>query len=200
MNLAERLSDIGAIQINTEELFTWTSGIKSPIYCDNRLTISYPDVRKQVAKQLAEKIRQLPEKIDLIAGCATAGIPHAAWVADELQLPMVYIRGSKKGHGKENRIEGLAEEGQRAVVIEDLISTGGSSIEAGKVLKSAGVSVEKVFSIFTYELTQAERAFEEAGFAYESLLTYSELMEALDLREQEKEVLRKWRSDMNGSK
>ncbi|SDJ03077.1 orotate phosphoribosyltransferase [Salimicrobium halophilum] len=197
MNLAKRLSDIGAIQINTKNLFTWTSGIKSPIYCDNRLTISYPDVRTLVGKQLSEKIRQLPEKVDFIAGCATAGIPHAAWVADELQLPMVYIRGSKKSHGKENRIEGVAGEGQKAVVIEDLISTGGSSIEAGKVLEDAGVKVEKVLSIFTYELAQAADAFEEAGFAFDSLLTYSELMETLDLKEEEKEVLKKWRKDMN---
>src|SRR5690625_4172391 len=120
------LLNIGAVQIRTENYFTWTSGIKSPIYCDNRLTMSYPNVRKNIIRAFVNQIEEYGWKPDCIAGCATAGIPHAAWLADELDLPMIYVRSSPKGHGKGNQIEGKLESNQQIVVVEDLISTGGS--------------------------------------------------------------------------
>src|SRR5699024_6613252 len=132
--------------------FTWTSGIESPIYCDNRLTMSYPSIRKKITAAFVEKLEQFNIKPDVIAGCATAGIPHAAWLADALDLPMVYVRSKPKGHGKGNQIEGKVERGQKAVVIEDLISTGGSSLESAKVLRDSGLEVSHVLAIFTYGL------------------------------------------------
>src|SRR5699024_5146809 len=128
--IARDLLEIKAVQIKTEGYFTWTSGIESPIYCDNRLTMSYPSIRKKITAAFVEKLEQFNIKPDVIAGCATAGIPHAAWLADALDLPMVYVRSKPKGHGKGNQIEGKVERGQKAVVIEDLISTGGSSLES----------------------------------------------------------------------
>src|SRR5699024_7451706 len=111
--VTEDLLRIQAVQINTKEYFTWTSGLKSPIYCDNRLTISAPSVRKKITKAFMEKIAAMDEKPDVIAGCATAGIPHAAWLADALDLPLVYVRSSAKGHGKQNKIEGEIQPNQR---------------------------------------------------------------------------------------
>ncbi|EKE31874.1 orotate phosphoribosyltransferase [Salimicrobium jeotgali] len=200
MKLAEALMEIGAIQINTAEFFTWTSGIESPIYCDNRLTISYPSVRKEICRQFAARIKELPGEVDVIAGCATAGIPHAAWLSEELGLPMVYVRGSKKKHGKENLIEGEITAGQRVVVIEDLISTGGSAVQAAAALKDTGAHVKEVLSIFTYELPQSADVFREADLSYSSLLTYSELIDTLNLNEENKRVLENWRSSMKEKK
>ncbi|SIS37843.1 orotate phosphoribosyltransferase [Salimicrobium flavidum] len=197
MNLTESLMYIGAIQIDTDNMFTWSSGIKSPIYCDNRLTISYPVIRKEISRRLARRIQEFPGHVDVIAGCATAGIPHAAWVAEELGLPMVYVRGSKKSHGKENLIEGVVKEDQHAVVIEDLISTGASSIHAANVLREKGVQIEGVLSIFTYELSRAYDAFENEKLNFDSLLNYSDLIEALPLDEESRKILEKWREDMN---
>ena len=147
--LTRELLEIKAVQINANDYFTWTSGIKSPIYCDNRLTMSYPAVRKKIVTAFAEKIAAMEEKPDIIAGCATAGIPHAAWLAEKLDLPMVYVRSKPKGHGKGNQIEGKISRGQKVLVIEDLISTGGSSIESAKALQAEGADVLAVFAIFT---------------------------------------------------
>src|SRR5690625_4844974 len=139
--LARDLLAIKAVQIKTDHYFTWTSGIKSPIYCDNRLTMSHPSVRKRTTEAFVQKIEKMDEKPDVIAGCATAGIPHAAWLADRLELPMVYVRSKPKGHGKENQIEGEIRKGQKVLIIEDLISTGGSAIEAAEAVEQAGGNV-----------------------------------------------------------
>lgn len=136
--IAEELLNIKAVYLQPNDPFTWSSGMKSPIYCDNRLTLSYPDTRKKIATGLAELIKENYPDAEIIAGTATAGIPHAAWVADVLNLPMCYVRSKAKEHGKGNQIEGKAEPGSKVVVIEDLISTGGSAITAAEALRSAG--------------------------------------------------------------
>ena len=150
--IARLLLDIGAVSLRPEEPFVWSSGWKSPIYCDNRLTMSFPEVRSQIADMFAEEIRNRHADIEVIAGVATGGIPHAAWVADRLKLPMVYIRDKAKGHGKQNQIEGLLKPGSKTVVIEDLISTGGSSLRAARAVQEAGGEVLSVAAIFSYDL------------------------------------------------
>lgn len=200
--VTEDLLRIQAVQINTKEYFTWTSGLKSPIYCDNRLTISAPSVRKKITKAFMEKIAAMDEKPDVIAGCATAGIPHAAWLADALDLPLVYVRSSAKGHGKQNKIEGEIQPNQRVIVIEDLISTGGSAIQAAKGLEEVGAHVLGVLAIFTYGLQKAEKAFQEAEFTHETITNYDSLANLLEEKEQitkeEKETLIQWRTTIDG--
>lgn len=175
--VAEQLLSIEAVSLNPTEPFTWVSGMKSPIYCDNRITMSYPTVRRDIAKGLAELIKIHYPTVEVIAGTATAGIPHAAWVAELLDLPMVYIRGKAKGHGKGNQIEGRVTPGQKMVVIEDLISTGGSVIEAAQAATSEGVQVLGVAAIFTYELPQGTLNFTENKIRLNTLTTYSALIE-----------------------
>lgn len=177
--MAYALYDIEAIQIKPDRSFVWTSGIRSPIYCDNRLTMSYPAVRKQIVEQFAIMIDTLEEKPDVIAGCATAGIPHAAWLAEHLDLPMVYVRSKPKGHGKGNQIEGKIEKGDRVVVIEDLISTGGSSLESARVLQEAGTEVISVLAIFSYGLPKADKQFKEADIPYQTITDFDILSETL---------------------
>lgn len=176
--IAEILLNVGAVELSPEDPFTWASGIKSPIYCDNRLTMSDPVGRKQIAEGLAELIKNHYPETTLIAGTATAGIPHAAWVADILGLPMVYIRSKAKGHGRSRQIEGKVKPEDKAVIIEDLISTGGSSLNAVEALQSEGIEVSGVVSIFTYELESADKAFEEAELSYKSLTDFGALAEA----------------------
>ena len=176
--IAKILLKVGAVELKPEDPFTWASGIESPIYCDNRLTMSDPAGRKQIAEGLADLIRSHYPDTTLIAGTATAGIPHAAWVADILGLPMVYIRSKAKGHGRSRQIEGKASSSDKAVIIEDLISTGGSSLNAVEALRSEKVEVEGVVSIFTYELAKADQAFSEAGLSYQSLTNFGALAEA----------------------
>ncbi|WP_282570691.1 orotate phosphoribosyltransferase [Sporosarcina sp. NCCP-2222] len=176
--IAKILLNVGAVELSPNDPFTWASGIQSPIYCDNRLTMSDPSGRKQIAEGLAELIRTHFPETTLIAGTATAGIPHAAWVADILGLPMVYIRSKAKGHGRSKQIEGKAAANDKAVIIEDLISTGGSSLNAVEALRSEGVEVTGVVSIFTYELASADAAFSEAGLVYKSLTNFGSLAEA----------------------
>lgn len=175
--LARMLLEIKAVSIVDEtNLFTWVSGIKSPVYCDNRLTISYPKVRSTIAKGFADLIEKQYGDVEVIAGTATAGIPHAAWVADLLNLPMVYVRSTAKGHGKGNQIEGAFTPGQRVVLIEDLFSTGGSSLKAVEALKEAGGQVLKVYSIFSYNFSEVQTKFDAAGVAFESLTDYATLL------------------------
>jgi orotate phosphoribosyltransferase len=175
--IAEQLLTIGAVALRPTEPFTWSSGLKSPIYCDNRSTIGYPDLRKKIANGLASIIRENFPQVECIAGTATAGIPHAAWVSDILNLPMNYVRGTVKAHGSGRQIEGMVTAGQKMVIVEDLISTGGSSITTAKALKSAGCEVLGVVSIFTYELEQAEQNFATAGLKFISLSDFSTLVE-----------------------
>lgn len=196
--IARDLLKIKAVQIKIDSYFTWTSGIKSPIYCDNRLTMSYPDIRKKIAKAFVTKLEENSQKPDVIAGCATAGIPHAAWLADELNIPMVYVRSSPKGHGKGNQIEGKIERGDNVIVIEDLISTGGSSIDSANVLKEAGANVLGVLAIFTYGLKKGKDNFANENIELDTITSFDYLIDALledgDITENEKSELLKWRN------
>lgn len=198
-SIAKDLLEIEAVFLNPSDPFTWASGIKSPIYCDNRITMSYPKVRKEIAKGLASKIKEAFPEVQVIAGTATAGIPHAAWVAEILDLPMVYIRSKAKDHGKGNQIEGRIVEGQKMVVIEDLISTGGSVLEAAEAAKREGAAILGVAAIFTYELPKGKANFEKAEIPLMTLTNYSVLIEAaLEDRyidEQELTLLKEWKKD-----
>ena len=176
--IAHAMLKVGAVELNPTELFTWASGIKSPIYCDTRLTISDPVIRKQLANGLAQNIKEFFPETEVVAGTATAGIPHAAWVSDILELPMVYVRSKAKEHGRGNQIEGKYSAGQKVVVVEDIVSTGGSSITAVEALRAAGCEVVGVVCVYTYNLPKAEDAFTAAGVKYVSLTNFDYLVEA----------------------
>ncbi|MEB5950002.1 orotate phosphoribosyltransferase [Enterococcus innesii] len=197
--IAKDLLDIEAIFLRPNEPFTWASGIKSPIYCDNRITMSYPTVRRAIATGLAAVIKTTYPEVEVIAGTATAGIPHAAWVAELLDLPMVYIRSKAKEHGKGNQIEGRIQPNQKMVVIEDLLSTGGSVLEACEAAKREGADVLGVAAIFTYELPQVQENFEQADLPYVTLTNYTALIEsALEtgaIQESDVALLQEWRKD-----
>ncbi|CAM4280768.1 MAG: orotate phosphoribosyltransferase [Paenibacillus macerans] len=197
--IAENLLEIGAVALRPHQPFTWTSGIKSPIYCDNRLTMSYPAIRDLIAESFAALIREAYPEAEVIAGTATAGIPHAAFAAQKLGLPMAYIRDKAKGHGKENQIEGLIKPGQKVVVIEDLISTGGSSLKAALAVREAGAEPLAVLAIFSYQLDRAVSAFAEAGIPLQTLSNYSALIDVAvergDIKAEDLELLQSWRKD-----
>lgn len=200
-DVAKDLLAIKAVQIKTDHYFTWTSGIKSPIYCDNRLTMSYPEVRQKIMKAFIEKIEQMDKKPEVIAGCATAGIPHAAWLADALNLPMVYVRSKPKEHGKGNQIEGEIPVGKRVLVIEDLISTGGSVLNVARALQNAGAEIIGVLAIFTYGLKKAEQQFAEAKIPYDTITNYDALLNILEangqISESERQELEAWRNNLS---
>lgn len=197
--VAQNLLAIKAVFLSPNEPFTWASGIKSPIYCDNRLTMSFPKVRRLIAKGLAEKIKKQFPEVEVIAGTATAGIPHAAWVAEILDLPMVYIRSKAKDHGKGNQIEGQITPGQKMVVIEDLISTGGSVLEACQAAKREGADVLGVAAIFTYELPKGATNFNTAQLPLVTLTNYTTLVQtALEegyISEDDLALLTAWKHD-----
>lgn len=174
---AEYLMQIKAIKLNLEKPFTWTSGWKSPIYCDNRKTLSYPQIRTYIRQEMVKIINEDFGDVDIIAGVATGGIAIGALVAQELGLPFVYVRSSGKSHGLENKIEGVVESGQSVVVIEDLISTGKSSLSAVKALRDAGCQVKGMIAIFTYGFPQAKEAFEKANCRLITLSSYTHLIE-----------------------
>lgn len=176
MNYSQALLSIGAVFLRPDEPFTWASGIKSPIYCDNRLILSAPEERCVVEQGLAEQVRAHFPDCEMLMGTATAGIAHAALVADILGLPMGYVRSSSKTHGRNNQIEGEMPEHAKVVVIEDLISTGGSCLEVVNALREAGAEVLGVISIFTYGLKRATEAFSEAKVPYFSLVCLDELV------------------------
>lgn len=188
------------LRVDKEKWFTWASGIKSPIYCDNRLTMSYPKVRKIIAESFVKKIKELYPEVECIAGTATAGIPHAAWVSDILNLPMLYIRSSNKDHGKTNKIEGKVEKGKKVVVIEDLISTGKSSVAAAQALVEEGMEVLGVIAIFSYNLDKANQKFNEAGIKFSTLTNYDILVESFRednlINEIENKTLIEWKSNL----
>ena len=175
--VAKDLLSIRAVFLRPEEPFTWASGIHSPIYCDNRLTLSYPDVRGRVEHALAEIIRREYPECEAVMGTSTAGIPHAAIVADILGLPMGYVRASAKDHGRNNQIEGRCAPGTKVVVIEDLISTAGSVVEVAEVLRAAGAVVLGVASIFTYGMKKAEARFAEHQLTNHSASDYDTLLQ-----------------------
>ena len=197
--VAKSLLDIKAVSLSPQDPFTWASGIRSPIYCDNRITMSYPAVRKQIAQGLADLIKEKYPDAEVIAGTATAGIPHAAWIADILGLPMVYIRSKAKDHGTGRKIEGKISEGQKMVVVEDLISTGGSVIEASKAAELEGANVLGSVAIFTYELAKGTKNFADAGLAIDTLSNYSTLLEVAHetsyITEAEMDLLKDWSKD-----
>src|SRR5699024_1261966 len=199
-DIARDLLSIKAVQIKTDSYFTWTSGIKSPIYCDNRLTMSYPKVRNRIIDGFINKIKTFKKQPDVIAGCATAGIPHAAWIAERLNLPMVYVRSSPKGHGKGNQIEGLVKKGEKILVVEDLISTGGSSLDVVNVLKEEGAEIIGVIAIFTYGLNKTIRRFEKEGVPLITLTGFDYLVEALvedeEITKTDQETLLSWRNNL----
>ena len=199
--LAKELLAIEAVELRPNDYFTWTSGIKSPIYCDNRITMSYPSIRREIAAGMVEVIKEKYPAVEVIAGTATAGIPHAAWVSELLDLPMIYVRDSAKKHGKTNQIEGRVLEGQKVVIIEDLISTGLSSLKVAKALREAGAEVLGVVAIFSYELKKAQDAFEEAGVEYITLTNYPVLVEeavAIEyIHQDDVEKLLEWRNQLS---
>ncbi|MGT2831962.1 orotate phosphoribosyltransferase [Streptococcus halotolerans] len=174
--IASDLLDIKAVYLKPEDPFTWASGIKSPIYTDNRITLSYPETRSLIEDSFVTMIREHFPEVEVIAGTATAGIPHGAIIADKMNLPFSYIRSKPKDHGAGNQIEGRVIKGEKMVIIEDLISTGGSVLDAVKAAQDAGVDVLGVVAIFTYELPQAQANFEEANVTLVTLSNYSELI------------------------
>jgi len=175
--VAKNLLKIKAVFLKPNDPFTWASGIKSPIYCDNRLTLSYVDTRKVVENGLAEVIKEYYPTCEVIMGTSTAGIAHAAYVSDILQMPMGYVRGGAKDHGRGNQIEGVVPVGKNVVVIEDLISTAGSSIEVAEVLREAGANVLGIASIFTYGLQKGLDRLAQANVENHSLSNFETLVE-----------------------
>ena len=174
---AKDLLSIGAVFLRPEEPFTWASGIKSPIYCDNRLTLSFPEIRNRLEKNIAEMVKENFPEVQMLMGTSTAGIAHAAIAGHILSMPMGYVRGSSKDHGRTNQIEGKLEKGQKVVVVEDLISTGGSSVQVVDILREAGAEVLGIVSIFTYGMKAAEDKLGEATITNISLSTFDELIE-----------------------
>lgn len=197
--VAEKLLQVKAIRLNVKEPFTWASGWKSPIYCDNRKVLSFPHVREFIKSEMCNVIFERFPDAELLAGVATAGIAWGAMAADQLKLPYIYVRPKPKEHGLGNQIEGAYEPAQKVVVIEDLISTGKSSLEVVEVLRKAGVEVIGMVSIFTYGFDAARRAFEKAGVPYQSLTSYPTLIQlAIDkniVDPSQQEVLLKWSTD-----
>lgn len=197
--VCDYLLDIGAVSLSPNAPFTWASGIKSPIYCDNRLILSYPEARKVIEEALADLVKREFPEAQAVLGTATAGIPHASYISWILDMPSGFIRSKAKDHGKNKRIEGAFKEGEKVVVVEDLFSTGGSSIDAAKACEAEGLEVVGIISIFSYELKAAEENFQASGFKHSSLATFPELAEVAvahgDLSEEEKDRLNQWRKD-----
>lgn len=197
--IAQHLLNVKAVTLSPNQPYTWASGIKSPIYCDNRVTLSYPNVRKEIAHALVELIRTEYPEVEVIAGTATAGIPQACWVADIMNLPMVYIRSKAKDHGKGNLIEGVIHPGQKMVVIEDLISTGGSVIDASIAAQNEGAHVLGVAAIFTYELAKGIDNFKQNNIKLVCLSNYTTLVNVAKetgyISEDDIQTLKQWRKN-----
>ena len=199
LNVASHLLEIEAIKLNKENPFTWASGWKSPIYCDNRQTLSHPVIRTYIKNALVEAVRAKYPEVEAIGGVATAGIPQGALIADMLDVPFVYVRSKPKGHGMTNLIEGKIVEGQKVVVVEDLISTGGSSLKASADLKEAGFEVLGMVAIFTYGFSVADDNFNNAQIELSCLSNYSVMLEkALEMgyiNVEDVSSLQEWRKD-----
>jgi len=196
-SVAAILLKIGAVKLQPEDPFTWASGILSPIYCDNRLILSYPEDRRSVCEAFVAQIN--PDDIDSVAGVATGGIAHGMLVAEALNKPFIYVRSSAKKHGRQNQLEGHYTSEQRVVVIEDLISTGGSSLQAVDALRAAGLVVTHVISVFSYGFDQAEENFRKANCPFSSLSDYSTLLKIAEengyIKADHLEILQEWRKD-----
>ena len=197
--VAKSLLQINAIILQPNNPFKWASGWNSPIYCDNRKTLSYPEIRTNIKQGLSAIIKNHYKSANVIAGVATAGIPHGALVAEELGLPFIYVRSKAKEHGKQNQIEGYFEEGQSVVLVEDLISSGKSSLDAAAVLHKAGMHVKGLVSIFTYDFDAATKNFEDANYEYVSLCDYNTLLpqaiESQYIEEKDLTILNQWRKN-----
>jgi len=200
--LARDLLNIEAVLLAPDDPFTWSSGLRAPIYCDNRLTMAYPRIRRAIRDGFAAVLHDDGWTPDVIVGTATAGIPHAAWLADALDTPMAYVRSSAKAHGRQNQIEGCVTAGQTAVVVEDLISTGNSAIHAVDAVREVGATVLGVLAIFTYELDAAAERFATAGVSLRTLTSYSTLLGVAESRGElapdALQTLRDWRHDPEG--
>ncbi len=195
--IAKILLDVGAVSLRPNQPFTFTSGIKSPIYCDNRLLISYPKKRNVIIEAFLSILKE--KEFDTLAGTATAGIPWCSWLAQKLHKPMIYVRGKAKEHGKENLIEGKLEKGRKVIIVEDLVSTGGSSIDAVGAVREAGGIVEDCIAIFTYQLEKAINKFNEARCNLITLTNFSTLVEvAVEneyIKQEEKLIVFSWNKD-----
>ncbi len=196
---AEKLLQAGAVKLSPEKPFTWASGWKSPIYCDNRKLLSLPFTRDFIKSELANIIFEKFAEAEVVAGVATAGIAWGAMVADQLKLPFIYVRPKPKEHGLGNQIEGFYEPGQKVVVVEDLISTGKSSLQVVDVLRQNRVEVMGIVSIFSYGFTAAKQAFDQADVRFQSLTDYPTLLQSASrngqLNKEEEELLLKWSAD-----
>jgi len=197
--IAEKLLQINAIKLSIDKPFTWASGWKSPIYCDNRKVLSFPFIRDFIKSEMCNVIFQSFETAEIIAGVATAGIPWGAMAADQLKLPYIYVRPKPKEHGLGNQIEGFYEPGKKVVVIEDLVSTGKSSLQVVDVLKNVGLEVEGMVSIFNYGFEEAKGAFEKYELTLKSLTDYDSLIELAiakkSISESDQKELLMWRKD-----
>jgi len=197
--IAEKLLQINAIKLNVQKPFTWASGWKSPIYCDNRKVLSFPYIRDFIKSEMCNVVFQEFSEADLLAGVATAGIAWGAMAADQLKLPFIYVRPKPKEHGLGNQVEGYFEKGQKTVVIEDLVSTGKSSLQVVDVLRESGLDVIGMVSIFTYAFDVAKEAFKSAGIAYKSLTNYETLIrlaaEKGQVGPEDETILLNWRKD-----
>ena len=176
-SVEKNLLKIKAVFLSPKAPFTWASGIKSPIYCDNRLVLSYPEVRVEIEHALADLVKEKFPECEILMGTATAGIPHAAYVSEYLGLPMGYVRSGNKDHGRQNKIEGHYEKGDKVVVVEDLISTGGSCIDVVNVLRNAGAEVLGVVAIVTYGMKKATERFAEANVSFVTCSNYDTLID-----------------------
>lgn len=198
LRTAESLLQIKAIKLQPDAPFTWASGWKSPIYCDNRLTLSFPTIRAYLKIEFAKQIEEVYGKPDVIAGVATGAIAIGALVAEYMGLPFVYVRDKAKGHGRQNQVEGFLEPGQRVVVIEDLISTGGSSLKAVEALKEAGANVMGMMAIFTYDFQLSKDNFESANVRLHTLSDYHHLLSQAEtmgyITADQKSLLQEWRT------
>ena len=199
--IADNLLKINAIKLSPQNPFTWASGMRSPIYCDNRLSLSYPKVRNLICDAFALKALSFGS-YDIIAGVATAGIPHGMLIANRLDKPFIYVRDKAKGHGRQNQIEGELPEGKKVLLIEDLISTGGSSLKAVEAVRQAGGDVVGVMAIFSYGFEKAKKAFEENNCTFKVLLEYETLINQASkseyINEAEKSLLAAWNKDPEG--
>ena len=193
--VAQKLLQIKAIKLSPQSPFTWASGIQSPIYCDNRIILSYPTVRNYIKQALADCAQEFDD-FDKVAGVATAGIAHGALLADALNAPFVYVRSKAKGHGRKNLIEGELKGTERVLIVEDLISTGGSALKAVEAVRATGATVVGVLAIFSYGFAKAEKAFEAANCPFKTLSNYSILInEALEtnyIQKKDVQLLTEW--------
>src|SRR3989338_1701822 len=197
--VAKLLLELKAVTLSPDRPYTYTSGSKGPIYCDNRLILSYPDKRKEIIRAFAAMAKEKFNNFDIVAGKETAGIAHAALLAEEMGKPMIYVRSEAKDHGKQNQIEGKLEKGQKVLVIQDLINTGGSSVNAVNALKDAGAEVVACKAIFTYSMPKAEQLFTDADCPLHALSDFNTLVEQAVstgyIDEMQKKTLLEWHAD-----